>query len=99
MGLFILYSLTMVGYFSYLPNVTERIVNLRSLPFREQLLSMDPQLLSLLTLVVIVATIAIKAYIIGVIWNCYKYLMLRNSVIRTVIAYRYETCADFVFLS
>jgi hypothetical protein len=89
----------MVGYFSYLPNVTERIVNLRSLPFREQLLSMDPQLLSLLTLVVIVATIAIKAYIIGVIWNCYKYLMLRNSVIRTVIAYRYEACADFVFLS
>jgi len=86
-----LYSLTMVGYFSYLPNVTEGIMNTHWLPFRDFFLNMDPQLLSLLTLVVIVGAIAVKAYIIGVIWNCYKYLMLRNSVIRTVIAYRSET--------
>jgi len=50
----------------------------------------DPQLLSLLALVTIVMFIAVKAYIIGVVWNCYKYLMLRNSVIRTVIAYRHD---------
>jgi len=67
----------------------ERIVNTRSLPFREQLINMDPQLLSLITLIVIVVSIAVKAYIIGVIWNCYKYLMLRNSVIRTVVAFRF----------
>jgi hypothetical protein len=81
----------MVGYFSYLPNVTETISNAHWFPARDALMEMDPQLLSLLALVVIVMLIAAKAYIIGVVWNCYKYLMLRNSVIRTVIAYRQVT--------
>jgi hypothetical protein len=78
----------MVGFFSYLPNVTEMISKEPNLPYREELLQMDPQLLSLLTLLLIVATIALKAYVIGVVWNCYKYLMLRNTVIRGVITYR-----------
>jgi len=51
---------------------------------------MDRQLLSFISLIFIVAFIAVKAYIIGVIWNCYKYLMLRNTVIRGVIAYRHD---------
>lgn len=80
----------MVGYFSYLPNVTDSISHSHWIPNRDALLEMDPQLLSLLALVTIVIFIAVKAYIIGVVWNCYKYLMLRNSVIRTVIAYRYN---------
>lgn len=80
----------MVGYFSYLPNVTEGIMNTQGMPFRDEFLRMDPQLLSFITLVFIVAFIAVKAYIIGVIWNCYKYLMLRNTVIRGVIAYRHD---------
>lgn len=80
----------MVGYFSYLPNVTEGIMNTQGMPFRDEFLRMDPQLLSFITLIFIVAFIAVKAYIIGVIWNCYKYLMLRNTVIRGVIAYRHD---------
>jgi hypothetical protein len=87
---FCIFCLTMVGYFSYLPNVTDQITSMPGLPFRDELLQMDPQILSLFTLVFIVAVIAIKAYIIGVIWNCYKYLMLRNTVIRGVIAYRHD---------
>ena len=79
----------MVGFFSYLPNVTEVISKEHNLPYRDELLRMDPQLLSLLTLLLIVATIGLKAYVIGVVWNCYKYLMLRNTVIRGVITYRY----------
>jgi len=61
-------------------------------------LDMDPQLLSLLALVTIVIFIAVKAYIIGVVWNCYKYLMLRNSVIRTVIAYRHDDPSNLMGL-
>lgn len=87
---FCIFCLKMVGIFSYLPNVTELIASQPALPFRDELLRMDPQHLSLLALIVIVSTIAIKAYIIGVIWNCYKYLMLRNTVIRGVIAYRQD---------
>jgi len=75
----------MVGFFSYLPNVTELISKEPGLPYKDQLLRMDPQLLSLLTLIMIVGAIALKAYVISVIWNCYKYLMLRNTVIRGVI--------------
>jgi len=51
---------------------------------------LDPQLLSLLTLMIIVGMISMKAYVIGVIWNCYKYLMLRNTIIRGVISYRHD---------
>jgi hypothetical protein len=87
---FCIYCLRMVGYFSYLPNVTNMIAQQPALPFREEFLRMDPQLLSLLALIFIVGNIAIRAYIIGVIWNCYKYLMLRNTVIRGVIAYRQD---------
>jgi len=87
---FCIFCLTMVGYFSYLPNVTEGIMNTQGMPFRDEFLRMDPQLLSFITLIFIVAFIAVKAYIIGVIWNCYKYLMLRNTVIRGVIAYRHD---------
>jgi len=87
---FCIFCLTMVGYFSYLPNVTEVIANQPHLPFRDELLRLDPQLLSLLTLILIVALISIKAYVIGVVWNCYKYLMLRNTVIRGVISYRQD---------
>jgi len=79
----------MVGHLSYLPNVKELINGIPFLPMKEEIVQMDGQLLSLLTLVIVVTTISIKAYIIGVIWNCYKYLMLRNTVIRGVISYRY----------
>lgn len=78
----------MVGFFSSLPNVTELVSRETGLPYQKQLLQLDPQLLSLLTLLAIIGAIALKAYVISVIWNCYKYLMLRNTVIRGVIAYR-----------
>jgi lysosomal-associated transmembrane protein len=87
---FCIFCLTMVGYFSYLPNVTEVIANQPNLPFRDDLLRLDPQLLSLLTLIIIVGMISMKAYVIGVIWNCYKFLMLRNTIIRGVISYRHD---------
>jgi lysosomal-associated transmembrane protein len=95
---FCIFCLTMVGFFSYLPNVTEMISKEPNLPYREELLQMDPQLLSLLTLLLIVATIALKAYVIGVVWNCYKYLMLRNTVIRGVITYRHDDPTNIIGL-
>jgi lysosomal-associated transmembrane protein len=95
---FCIFCLTMVGYFSSLPNVTDAIVKQPNLPYREELLRMDPQILSLVALIVIVALISIKAYIIGVIWNCYKYLMLKNTVIRGVITYRNDDPAALMRL-
>jgi len=50
-----------------------------SLPFREQLLALDNDRLTLLILLVFVATLSVKTYFIGVIWACYKYLKAHEA--------------------
>jgi len=71
-------GLTMLSYFSDLTAVRAWITAQDKLPFKEQLLAMDNDHLTLLTLVIFIGTLSIKAYFIGVVWSCYKYLKLHE---------------------
>lgn len=67
-------GLTMLSYFSDLPAVRRWIAAQSNLPFKDELLAMDNDHLTLLTLIIFVGTLSVKAYFIGVVWACYKYL-------------------------
>lgn len=71
-------GLTMLSYFSDLTAVRAWISAQDKLPFKEQMLAMDNDHLTLLTLMIFIATLSIKAYFIGVVWSCYKYLKLHE---------------------
>ncbi|KAJ8305264.1 hypothetical protein KUTeg_015809 [Tegillarca granosa] len=84
---FCLSCLTVVGYFSYAPNIKDwfRQQGLGCYPGMDSILRMDGEWLMLLCLLVLVLFLSLKAYLIGVVWACYKYLQLRNlnrSVVR-----------------
>jgi len=74
-------GLTMLSYFSDLPAVRRWITAQDNLPFKEQLLALDNDHLTLLTLVIFVSTLSIKAYFIGVVWSCYKYLKVHEALV------------------
>jgi len=71
-------GLTMLSYFSDLTAVRAWIAAQDKLPFKEQLLALDNDHLTLLTLIIFIGTLSIKAYFIGVVWSCYKYLKLHE---------------------
>lgn len=57
------------------------------LPWRDELLKMSPQLLSVVVLLVFVTVVLLKAYAIGIVWRCYKYLTMRQHNIRSMLPY------------
>jgi len=61
-----------------LPNIKEWISAQDNLPFKNRLLNYDEQYLMLLVVSVFVLVMSVKAYFIGVVWACYKYLTRRN---------------------
>jgi len=84
---FCITCLTIVGYFSYTPNMKVWVAQQDGLPFKEYLLKMNPDWLMLLVVTFFVFVMTIKAYFIGVVWACYKYLtnrQLQGEVIRRV---------------
>jgi lysosomal-associated transmembrane protein len=70
--------LTIVGYFSYMPDIKKWIAAQDDLffkmPYKEQLLAMDDDWLMLLAVLFFVLVLSLKVYFIGVVWACYKYL-------------------------
>merc|ERR1712170_253538 len=78
---FCISCLTVVGYFSYIPDIKRWIAAQESPPFKERLLAMDEDWLMLLAILVFITFLTIKAYFLGVVWACYKYL---TSYERTV---------------
>ncbi|XP_034256888.1 lysosomal-associated transmembrane protein 4A isoform X1 [Thrips palmi] len=84
---FCLTSLTAVGYLCYLPNMHRYLAENPTVPFREQLLRLDPQVLSLLVLGAFTVVMLIKSYFIGIVWSYYKYLTLRMVANRRTIHY------------
>lgn len=57
------------------------------LPWRDELLKISPQLLSVVVLLVFVTVVLLKAYAIGIIWRCYKYLTMRQHNVRSMLPY------------
>jgi len=84
---FCIASLTAVGYLCYLPNVHRLVAENPDMPFQEELLRLNPQCLSLLILFTFIAAMMVKAYFIGVVWSCYKYLSLRMIAAQRTIHY------------
>ncbi|XP_064625671.1 lysosomal-associated transmembrane protein 4A-like [Lineus longissimus] len=75
---FCITCLSVVCYFSYMPNIKQWIREQDNLPFKEELLNFDAQWLMLIVIMVFVLLMSMKAYFIGVVWACYKYLSRRN---------------------
>lgn len=48
--------------------------------WRYGILDTHPELVSVLVLVLLVSIVLIKAYAIGIIWRCYKYLTMRRNI-------------------
>ncbi|XP_049792750.1 lysosomal-associated transmembrane protein 4A [Schistocerca nitens] len=84
---FCIASLTAVGYLCYLPDVHRVVEENPHLPFQEELLRLNPQCLSLLVLMFFMLAMMVKAYFIGVVWSCYKYLTLRLAATQRTIHY------------
>lgn len=85
---FAITTLTATGYFCYLRSVHRLVAETwHNLPFRQELLSLSPQTLSLLVLVTFLVAMVWKAYWIGVVWRCYKYLALKQQATHNTIHY------------
>ena len=57
------------------------------LPWRDELLKLSPQALGIIVLLAFVATVALKAYVIGIVWRCYKFLAMRQHNMRSMLPY------------
>lgn len=84
---FCLSCLTVVGYFSYAPNIKTWIKDqgLNCFPGMEHIMKVDGQWLMLFGLLVMVLFLSLKAYLIGMVWACYRYLQMKvqnNAEIR-----------------
>lgn len=71
--------LTVVGYFSYLPDLKHCLAIQSWIPYKDRLMSMDGDWLMMLAILIFVLILSLKAYFLGVVWACYKYLCM-NSV-------------------
>ncbi|CAD7011842.1 unnamed protein product [Ceratitis capitata] len=82
---FAITTLTAAGYICYLKAIHHLIAESRRLPWREKLLELSQEELMVVVLVVFVFIVFAKAYAIGIVWRCYKYLTLRQQNIRTLL--------------
>jgi len=76
---FCLACLSVVCYFSYMPNIKQWIEAQNNLPFKQELLSYDEQWLMLIVFAFFVFVLTLKAYFIGIVWSCYKFLTRRAA--------------------
>lgn len=80
-------TLTAAGYICYLRSIHRLISETPRLPWREVLLKLSPQTLGIVVLIAFVCTILLKAYVIGIVWRCYKYLTMRRHNMRSMLPY------------
>lgn len=82
---FLWHRLTALGYICYLQAIHRIIYESHRLPWREKLLELPPEELVVVVLVFVVCIVFLKAYCIGIVWRCYKYLMLRQQHMRSLL--------------
>lgn len=80
-------SLTAASYLCYLRSIHRIIEKSHRLPWRDELLKLSPQTLSIAVLLGFVIIVLMKAYAIGIVWRCYKYLTVRQHNLRTMLPY------------
>ncbi|XP_055694937.1 lysosomal-associated transmembrane protein 4B [Lutzomyia longipalpis] len=79
--------LTAAGYLCYLRSVHRLIAESHRFPWREELLKLTPQTLSIVVLLAFIGVVLMKAYAIGIVWRCYKYLTMRQHDLRSMLPY------------
>lgn len=79
-------SLTAANFLTYLRQVHQLLEN-QKLPWRDELLELSPQTLSIVVLVAFISVVMFKAYAIGIVWRCYKYLTLQRQTLATLLPY------------
>jgi lysosomal-associated transmembrane protein len=79
---FCITSLTVISYFSYVPDVKLWISVQENFPLKDQLMKIDADWLMLAVVLSLVAVLVMKAYLIGIVWSCYKYLTQQQRLLR-----------------
>ena len=83
---FAITTLTAAGYLCYLRTIHNLIEQSNRLPWKEDLIRIDPRTLGVLVLFAFIFMVMLKAYCIGIVWRCYKYLTIRlNASLLTYI--------------
>ncbi|XP_044760669.1 lysosomal-associated transmembrane protein 4B [Coccinella septempunctata] len=79
-------ALTATGYFCYLRSIHHMVEeHWHNLPSKKLLLSLSPQMLSIVVLSTFLIAMAWKACCISIVWRCYKFLSLKQQNIRSTI--------------
>lgn len=76
---FAITTLTAAGYLCYLRTIHHLIEQSNRLPWKEDLIRMDPRTLGVVVLFAFIFMVMLKAYCIGIVWRCYKYLTIRQN--------------------
>lgn len=83
---FAITTLTAAGYLCYLRTIHHLIEQSNRLPWKEDLIRMDARTLGVVVLFAFIFMVMLKAYCIGIVWRCYKYLTIRlNASLLTYI--------------
>lgn len=80
------HRLTAANFLTYLRQV-HRLLENQKVPWRDQLLELSPQTLSIVVLVAFITVVMLKAYAIGIVWRCYKFLTLQRQTLATMLPY------------
>ncbi|KAK6625148.1 hypothetical protein RUM43_005439 [Polyplax serrata] len=80
-------SISAIGYLCYFPDINKILIQNNHIPLSDELLGLHPQTLGLLAAIIFLLIMSIKAYFIGVVWNCYKYLTLRQVAAQRTVQF------------
>lgn len=84
---FALTTLTAAGYLCYLRTIHTLIEKSNKLPWKEFFIDIDQRTLGIIVLLAFIFMVMLKAYTIGIVWRCYKYLtILQNAALLSYIA-------------
>lgn len=84
---FALTTLTAAGYLCYLRAIHSLIEKSNRLPWKEFFIQIDQRSLGIIVLLAFIFMVMLKAYTIGIVWRCYKYLtILQNAALLSYIA-------------
>jgi lysosomal-associated transmembrane protein len=87
---FCITSLTVVSYFSYVPDVKRWMDEQNAFPLKNKIMSVEADWLMLAVVLAFVAILVIKAYLIGVVWSCYKYLGQQQQQLALTAVYPHD---------
>lgn len=85
---FAIATLTAAGHLCYIKSMHLWITESQNrLPWREELIQLSPQTLSVLVFIGFIIFIFLKAYAIRIVWRCYKFLTFRQHNLRSILPY------------